>query len=139
MRAAVTGARWVLRASALALVALGLAFWSGHLLRLLPLHILLGALFVLGAWALALLAAVKGPERWRGIPLLPLGFAVLALGLKQAALLPGPEHWLIKLMHLGLGIGVLAFADRLAARLQLVPTRPARAEESRHDESARAL
>jgi hypothetical protein len=44
------------------------------------------------------------------------GFIVLLLGLSQDQLFPGPAHWLIKLLHLLVGLSAIGLAELLARR-----------------------
>jgi hypothetical protein len=100
------------------MIILGLLFWSGNALQLIPLHMLIGITLVLIMWALAVLGAVAG---------LNLGFVALTavwglvipiLGLTQERLLTNSLHWLIQLLHLAVGLVALALADRLAAGIK---------------------
>jgi hypothetical protein len=51
------------------------------------------------------------------------GLVVVIVGLTQTDLLTGSLHWLIQVIHLLLGIGLLDLADTLAtrAKARLVP------------------
>jgi hypothetical protein len=97
----------------------GLVFWSGNALAFTPLHMLLGILLVLCLWSVAVLA-------WRaGAPLGLAGVAVVWglltvwLGLNQFELLPDPSvHWLIRVLHLLVGVGAIGLAEALGARLK---------------------
>jgi hypothetical protein len=87
---------------------------------------LLGFVLVLLLWALAGLAARAGA----GLGLAGLGIVwglvVVALGMTQTRLLPGDFHWVIKLLHLLVGLAALGLAERLAAGIkrQLLPSQP---------------
>lgn len=114
---------WVVRVTGPLLVALGLLFWSGHALSLLPLHMLIGATFVLALLALAGLAAWAG-LRWP-LVLLAMAFALVipAFGMMQTRLLPGPTHWVVRVTHLSIGIVGMVVAARLARFIQSHPRR----------------
>ncbi|HSK36134.1 MAG TPA: hypothetical protein VLA80_05315, partial [Actinomycetota bacterium] len=45
-----------------------------------------------------------------------LGLVVPIVGLTQRELLPGSAHWLIQVLHLLLGLGLLGLAENLATR-----------------------
>jgi hypothetical protein len=121
MTVAATGLRWLIRLLALFQVALGLAFWSANMLNLIPLHMAGGALLVLSLWILALLGA------WARAPLglvalaLVWGALVLWLGLNQSDVLPGDWHWVVRVVHLLVGLGAVGQAERLAT---LIVARP---------------
>jgi hypothetical protein len=68
------------------------------------------ALRIAGVGALAL-----GLALWTGRL---LGLAVIGLGMTQGSLLPGAEHWVIRAVHLLLGLGALSQGERLARLLR---------------------
>jgi hypothetical protein len=107
-----------MRAAGVGAVALGLSFWAGQLLSLLPIHMALGLLVVLSLWALSAAALVRGGFRGRAVVLLVLGLLVLGLGISQAGLLPGPQHWVIRTIHLLLGIAAFRQGEVLARSLR---------------------
>ena len=96
MRPLSVGLQWVIRLSWLGQLALGLAFWTGNLLALVPVHMLNGLLFSLLFEAQAGLAAWAGVS-WRLVLLsVAWGLLVPGLGVTQTALLPGDLHWLVR-------------------------------------------
>ena len=105
--------RILMRASITILLVLGLLFWAGQALSLLPVHMAVGLIFVLGLWTLAYLAARAGAPAALTASAAVLGLAVLALGGMQTQLLPGPQHWIVRLVHLLLGLGAMGLAERL--------------------------
>jgi hypothetical protein len=118
MRTATTVIGMLIRLLGLIMIALGLLFWTGNALNFIGLHMLIGIVLVLLLWALAIMAARSGVS----LGLVALGIAwgliVVALGMTQTRLLPGDFHWVIKLLHLLVGIGALGIAERLAASIQ---------------------
>lgn len=114
MRLATTIARWVVRLAGIVLILLGITFWTGHALALVPLHMALGALLVLALFTLAVLALVAGARRPLAGVALVWGVIVLALGMAQTHLVPGPAHWTIRVLHLLVGLAAMALAERLA-------------------------
>ena len=116
MKIATTIAQTLVRLCGLALVTLGLLFWTGNARDLIPLHMLLGLVLVLSLWVLAGLAARAGVPIGLVMLAVAWGLIVPALGLTQAQLLPGSAHWVIQVVHLLLGIGLLGLAENLAAR-----------------------
>lgn len=96
----------------------GLLFWTGNAFAFVPVHMLLGLLLVLCLWLVAVLA-------WRaGAPLGLAGAAVVWglltawLGLNQVELLPGDLHWLIRVLHLLVGMGAVGLAESLGVRIK---------------------
>ncbi|HZV52275.1 MAG TPA: hypothetical protein VFD49_21230 [Candidatus Dormibacteraeota bacterium] len=102
----------------LTMVTLGLLFWTGNALTLIPLHMLLGLLLVLILWSLAVVGAVAGVNPVHvGVTAL-WGFLMPVLGLAQGALLPGDAHPVIQVLHLLVGLAGIALAGSLAARIR---------------------
>ena len=52
--------QWVVRVAGVLALLLGLLFWTGDALSLVPVHMLLGVLTVLGLWLLAATASQLG-------------------------------------------------------------------------------
>jgi hypothetical protein len=121
MRTATTTAQWVVRITGLAQIILGLAFWLGRALSLVPLHMLIGLVLVLTLWVLAGLAARA--EVSPGLVALAAvwGLIVLVLGVTQTRILPGSAHWVIELLHLLVGLGAIGLGDRLATMIKSRP------------------
>jgi hypothetical protein len=101
---------------ALALI-LGLLFWSGNSLNLIPIHMLLGLLVVLSLWIVGIGQAFSSGGSWplAGGALL-LGLLVVVVGMRQSSLLVGPFHWVIQVVHLLLGILAVGVGQIAAAR-----------------------
>jgi hypothetical protein len=118
MRTATTVIQMLIRLAGLIMIALGLLFWTGNALALIPVHMLLGIVLVILLWVQAGLAARAGV----GVGMVALAFVwglvVVALGMTQTGLLPGDFHWVIKALHLVVGIAALGLADRLAAEIK---------------------
>ena len=97
-------------------LALGVVFWTGNALGLVDLHQLLGILLVLALWTQAVLAARAGVAPGLVAVAVVWGLIVPIVGLTQTNLLTGSLHWLIQVIHLLLGIGLLDRADTLATK-----------------------
>ena len=104
----------LLRVSGLLQIVLGLAFWTGNLLNLIPLHMLIGLVFVLALWVLAVLAALNRVNLGFVALALVWGLFVLILGMTQVQLLPGAAHWVIEVLHLLVGLAAMGLGGRLA-------------------------
>lgn len=107
-------ARVAMRACAAVLIVLGIALWTGHNARFIPVHILVGLLFVASLWAIA----IAGAARRVPLPLTVLtvlwGFLVFWLGVHQVALLPNGAHWIVQVLHLIVGLAGVGIAERVA-------------------------
>jgi hypothetical protein len=120
------------------LLLIGVAFWTRHALSLIPLHMALGLALVVLLWILAAFAL-----RTRVAP----GLAVLALlwgaflawfGFAQLGLAPGPNHWIIRVAHLLVGIVALGLGGILGARLRKPGAGPSRIEGAGSIQGARS-
>ena len=113
-----TIAQMLVRVTFLVQIVLGVAFWTGHLLNLVTLHILSGILLVLGLWALAALGArARAP-----MPLVAVaaiwGALMIAFGLTQDMILAGSLHWIIQVLHLLVGLAAVGQAEGLGVRIK---------------------
>jgi hypothetical protein len=116
MRSTITALQMGIRVVGVVQLALGLAFWTGNALGLIDLHQLLGILLVLALWTQAALAYRAGVPAGMVAAAVVYGLIVPIVGLTQRELLPGSAHWLIQVLHLLLGIGLLGLAENLATR-----------------------
>jgi hypothetical protein len=114
MKSAITVLQMLIRIAGLIQILLGLAFWTGNLLTLIPIHMLVGLVLVLALLILAILAARSGVNP--GLVALAIVWALIVpvLGVTQAQLLPGAFHWVIEIVHLLVGLGAMALSERLA-------------------------
>jgi hypothetical protein len=116
MRSTVTALQMGIRVVGVVQLALGVLFWTGNALGLVDLHQLLGILLVLGLWTQAVLAARAGVEPRLVAVAAVWGLIVPIVGLTQTNLLTGSLHWVIQVIHLLLGLGLLGLAETLATR-----------------------
>lgn len=117
MKYIVLSARLLLSLFGIALVVLGIFFWTGHALSLLSLHMALGGLFVICLWVLAVLGFLVRGSRVLALVVLVWSFIVPALGVTQMRLMPGSDHWVIQTTHLLVGIIAMGLGHSLARRL----------------------
>lgn len=117
MRTASLAVQMVVRVAWLVQLVLGLLFWSGNQLALVPVHMLIGLLIVLGLWTQTVLGARAGAP----LPLVVAGalwgLVVPVFGVLQGGLLPGGAHWIVQAVHLLFGIVAIALAETLSARV----------------------
>ena len=114
MRSTITAIQMGIRVVWLVQLALGVLFWTGNATGLVDLHQLLGILLVLALWTQAVLAARAGVEPRLVAVAAVWGLLVAIVGLTQTSLLTGSLHWLVQVIHLLLGIGLIGLAERLA-------------------------
>ena len=121
MKTVTTIAHTLVRLAGLTAIVLGVLFWTGNAQVLIPVHMLIGLVLVLSLWTLAFLAAQAGVNRGFVALAVVWGFIVPVLGLTQGQLLPGDYHWVIKVVHLLVGLGAMGQGDGLAARIKQAP------------------
>ena len=102
-----------------AALALGLAFWLGYARSFTLLHIRFGMGVVLSLWALAAIAWWKTRRHSLALFAAAWGLATLVFGMTQMQLIPGPFHWIVKVAHLGVGVGAIALGAQLAIAITL--------------------
>lgn len=107
-------ARVLLSLLGLLLIILGVLFWTGRALSLVPLHMLLGVLFVVCLWVLVALAFLARAGKGLALLVLVWSLIVLWLGMAQLRLLPGSLHWLIQSIHLVVGLLAMGLGHALA-------------------------
>lgn len=117
MKYIVLVARLLLSLFGITLVVLGLFFWTGHALSLLPVHMDIGVLFVICLWALAAVGFATPKARWLALLVLVWSLIVPALGVTQLRLLPGSDHWVIQATHLLVGLIAMGLGHALARRI----------------------
>src|SRR5262245_17613946 len=128
MKTAATIAQMLVRLTGLTQIVLGVLFWTGNALTLIPVHMLVGSVLVLLLWSLAGMAFWAGVNRGLVALAIIWGVVVVALGMTQNQLLPGPAHWVIQVLHLLVGLAAIGMAEGLAVRIKQAPTLVAQAE-----------
>jgi len=124
MRATAAISLWIVRVAGTLQLVLGALFWTGHAYSFLPLHIISGVVIVLTLWTVAVLALVARTRRGLALFGLFWGLALPAFGMVQATMLVGSIHWLIRVLHLIMGLAAMALAGMLGqAILGAVPGR----------------
>ena len=108
---------WIVRLAGIVQLVVGVLFWTGRALGLVPFHMANGFLVVLGLWTLAVLAFVARTRRGLAVFALLWGIALPAFGMAQMAILPGPSHWVIRTIHLVMGIAALGMVDALSRHI----------------------
>jgi hypothetical protein len=114
MKTLVTILQMLVRLCFVVLLGLGIAFWTGHGLSLIPIHMGVGYVLVLSLWTTSIIAAIVRAPIGSVIAGFVWGLIVVWLGTQQMSLLPGPLHWLIQTAHLLVGMAAIGLNERLA-------------------------
>jgi hypothetical protein len=124
MRTAAGISIWIVRVAGTLQLVLGALFWTGHAYTFLSLHIISGTLIVSTLWLTALLALITRTHRGLAVFGILWGLALLAFGLGQGGVLVGSMHWIVRVIHLLMGLAAMALAGTLGqAILAIVPAR----------------
>jgi hypothetical protein len=113
MRIAVRVVRGLVGITGIAQLVLGIVFWTGHAKALIPLHMAIGLAFVVGLVTLAVLCARAGAPVGLAAVASVWALLVLALGMTQMQILPGPAHWVVQVVHVLVGIVAMGLGARL--------------------------
>ena len=110
-------------------IAIGILFWTGHALPLIPLHMTIGIVFVAAMWILGGLG-FRAHLAMRSSIILAWSLVVMSLGMTQMQLFPGVNHWVVRVLHLLVGLIAMTLAGQLGARIAAFdavshPSRPA--------------
>jgi len=112
-----------MRAAMAVQVIVGIGFWTGHWTSLVNVHMAIGSLFVISLWVISGIAGAHGrPGRVVAFGFV-WGVVVLALGMTQQSILVGDLHWIVRVLHLVVGIAAMPIAERLVAGPQPAPVR----------------
>jgi len=95
----------------------GILFWAGYALTYVPLHMAVGSILVLALWTIAAAAFMKQTRRPFALFVFVWGPALAVFGVMQSRVLIGPNHWIIRLVHLLMGAIALGAGTALAKSL----------------------
>jgi len=110
-------ASMVLSLAGLLALILGLLFWSDSALNLLSLHMLLGLVAVGALWIIGVAQALGHSGSWIVAAVaITVGALMVGLGLTQSSLMLGEFHWVIRIIHLLLGLLTIGIGHMAAAR-----------------------
>jgi hypothetical protein len=122
---------WIVRVAGILQLVLGALFWTGHAYTYLPVHIVSGVAIVLTLWIVAVLALIVRTHRAIAVIGLLCGLALPAFGMVQAGVLVGSMHWIIRVIHLAMGLVAMGLAGTLGQKI--LATVPARVFESKRE------
>lgn len=106
----------LMRLGAVLQVVVGIGLWMGVWYSLAHMHRAAGVVYVILLWLLALIALVQRRNVAIALGAVVWGLLVAALGFAQQGILLGDLHWIVRVLHLIIGLAALGFAERLAPR-----------------------
>src|SRR5262245_7252792 len=100
-------------------LVLGFAFWLGYARSLTQLHMLRGIGVVRALCGLA--ASAWRSSARGGLVAFAAAWGLLTwmLGVTQMRILPGSLHWIVQVVHLGVGMVAIALGNRLAKAIHV--------------------
>lgn len=107
----------VLRITVLFNLVTGIIFWTGNADSLQIVHIISGILAVISLFTLGILQGLRGGSFGLALATFVVGFLLLLAGLFQKSWLPepNPNHWIIQVIHLILGLAAIGLGERVNA------------------------
>jgi hypothetical protein len=118
MQVVLTVAQWVVRITGVLLLILGLLIWTEGMSSLISVHMLLGLLLFVGLLVLAALSPRAGVPVGLAAGVAVVAIVMLALGMTQDSLLPGPNHWIIQILHLLVGMTAVGMGEAIGGRMR---------------------
>lgn len=113
---AVTAARWTVRVTFVIQLLLGIGLWTGRFDVVKPVHIVIGVLFVLATWVVAVVAMRARGNPVLGAVILAWGVLLAVFGLTQERIVAGGAHWIIQVVHLVIALAAIGMSEALARR-----------------------
>lgn len=118
MRKTANVALITLQATAVVQIVLGLLFWMGIAKGLVPLHIAVGAVLVIALWTLSVIGVRAKVGAVLTVSALVWGLLTLGLGMGQHNTLKGSSHWIIEVIHFGVGLIAIGMGSVIGKKLK---------------------
>ncbi|HKO22063.1 MAG TPA: hypothetical protein VJX91_05365 [Candidatus Eisenbacteria bacterium] len=109
----------IIRITGIAQLLLGVMIWMGNAGGLIPVHMLIGLIFVIAMWILGFRAMRAGVSPVLAGIVLLWGAAILALGMTQAQLMPGANHAAIQILHVVTGLIGMGLSEAVGKRMRI--------------------
>jgi hypothetical protein len=106
----------IVRIGVLIELVLGTLFWTGNADSLQLVHIVIGIAVVLSLWTLGIAQGLQGGSFGLALATFFVGFLLAFFGLFQKGWLVGPNHWVIQVIHLLLGLSAIGLAEMIGGR-----------------------
>src|SRR6266705_2769211 len=94
-------------------ILVGLAIWFGWATSAIAFHSIVGSLFVLVVWIIAIIALFTLSKRALSLITLLVAGVALWFGMAQTTLLVGSAHWAVRRAHLLVGLATMGLAEAL--------------------------
>jgi hypothetical protein len=137
MRTTTTISLKIVKIAAIVQLVLGIAFWTGHAYPLVPLHIVIGLALVLALSTISVVAFIARVRPPMAVFGLIWAVALAAFGARQAMILIGPLHWVVRVIHLIMAISAVRIGEMLAQGILGGAGGPAHQAEPEREPAAR--
>jgi hypothetical protein len=118
MRTVFTIAQMLVRICGVLLLILGLLIWAEGMAQLIGIHMLLGVILVVSLIVLGIVAIMAKAPVGLAASVIVVALIVGWLGMSQTGLLPGPNHWIVEVIHLLIGMAAVGMAEMVGGRLR---------------------
>ena len=99
-------------------LVMGILIWMGKGTDQILLHVALGMLMVVLVVSFTVMGKAAGAPKSLAWVAVIWAIVTIAVGMEQTRVLVGSSHWLIQVVHLGLGLGMAWQAERIARVLK---------------------
>jgi len=101
----------------LVMLVLGLQFWMGRALSMIPVHMRIGEVLIALLWILAGIGIRAGVRLPFALGVIAYGAFVIGFGMTMGGLLPN-AHGIVRVLHLLIGIGVIGAAEAIGGKIK---------------------
>lgn len=105
-------------------LVVGVLMWTGRALSLTNTHMAVGIVFVLALWTIATIATRSNVGSGLTAFAYLWGVVVVLFGIAQTRILPGPNHWIIRVLHLLVGLAAMGMAGAMTRRIREAAPHP---------------
>lgn len=107
----------LIRLLGLGLIGLGLMFWSGNSLQLIPVHMRLGEILIMLLWILCGIAMRAGISAPFVLGVILYGVFVIGFAMRMGSFMP-EAHELVRILHLVIGLVAIGAAEMVGAKIK---------------------
>ena len=117
MLVVLTIARWLVRLLGVLQLIMGLLIWFQNAFGMINPHMLLGVLLVVAMLIVAVVSTQLGAPLGMAAGLAVLALVILAFGVTQESILPGDNHWIIRVLHPLVGLAGVGLSEAICGRV----------------------
>lgn len=107
----------IIRLLGLMMIVLGVMFWMGNSLSLIPLHMRLGEVLVTCLWILAGISTRMGVRPPLALGVMLYGAFVVGFGMRMGSMMP-ESHEIVRVLHLLIGLTAIGAAEVIGGKIK---------------------